>query len=176
MLMVDGAQVGDALLRAVPFARTLKLAFDEVAVDDAGGFRAVARMPDADELHNHVGGPHAGAIFTLGETASGAVVLAAFGHLLDRVVPLAVRAEITYQRRAMGEVRAVAHLGGSAGRSAAELVAEVAAELAAGHRPEFPVPVEIGTTDGVTTRMTVIWTLRPIGTHSAPRAEDRRTD
>lgn len=154
MAMIDGVDVGEGLLQAVPFARTLGVRFDEVVADDAGGVRAVARLPDADELHNHVGGPHAGALFTLGETASGAVVLAAFGHLLDRAVPLAVRAEIDYERLAMGEVRATARLGRPA--------AEVAAELAAGIRPEFPVSVEITKADGeVTTRMTVVWTLRP---------------
>ena len=49
-------------------------------------------------------------MFTLGETASGAVVLAAFGQLLDRAVPLAVRAEIAYRKLAMGPVLATARL------------------------------------------------------------------
>lgn len=154
MTTIDGAQLGAALLAAVPFARTLGVVFEEVGTEGAGAVRVTVRLPDSSALHNHVGGPHAGALFALGETASGAVVLAAFGHLLDRAVPLAVRAEIGYERLALGEVRAIARLGRPA--------AEVAAELAAGERPEFPVGVEIGTADGeVTTRMTVTWTLRP---------------
>lgn len=153
MTTIDGAQVGQALLASVPFARTLGVEVDEVTPDGAGGVRVAARLPDAPTLHNHVGGPHAGAMFTLGETASGAVVLAAFGHLLDRVVPLALRAEIGYERLTRGEVRATARLGRPA--------AEVAAEVADGIRPEFPVSVEIGTADGeVTARMVVVWTLR----------------
>ncbi|HEY0696517.1 MAG TPA: DUF4442 domain-containing protein, partial [Micromonospora sp.] len=93
-------------------------------------------------------------MFTLGETASGAVVLAAFGHLLDRAVPLAVRADIAYRKLAMGAVTATARLDRPA--------AEVVAELDAGTRPEFPVRVEIATADGtVTGEMTVVWTLRP---------------
>jgi acyl-coenzyme A thioesterase PaaI-like protein len=151
---IDPEQIAAGMIAAVPFARTLGFEFVEVAPDSTGGVRAVVRLPDSPDTHNHVGGPHAGAMFTLGETASGAVVLAAFGHLLDRAVPLAVRADIAYRRLAMGPVLATARLGRPAD--------EVAAELAAGTRPEFPVSVEISTEDGVTTaQLTVVWTLRP---------------
>ncbi|WKU03881.1 DUF4442 domain-containing protein [Micromonospora sp. HUAS LYJ1] len=153
-MTVDSREVAAGVLRAVPFARTLGFEFVEVAPEAEGGVRAVVRLPDSPATHNHVGGPHAGAMFTLGETASGAVVMAAFGQVLDRAVPLAVRADIAYRRVAMGEVRATARLG--------RPPAEVLAELDAGQRPEFPVAVEIGTPDGtVTATMTVLWTLRP---------------
>ena len=153
-MSIDSQQVAAGLLQAVPFARTVGIEFVEVAPEESGAVRVVVRLPDAEATHNHVGGPHAGALFTLGETASGAVVLAAFGELLDRAVPLAVRADIAYRRLAMGAVRATARLG--------RPVAEVVAELDAGVRPEFPVRVEIGTEDGaVTAEMTVFWTLRP---------------
>jgi acyl-coenzyme A thioesterase PaaI-like protein len=139
---------------AVPFARTLGIQFLEVAPDDAGGVRVVAALADATEFHNHVGGPHAGAIFTLGETASGAVVMAAFGNQVGRATPLAVRADIAYRKLAMGEVRATARL--------TRPPADILAELDAGKRPEFEVPVEITTSDAaVTTEMRVLWTLRP---------------
>lgn len=151
-MSLDSRHVADGLLRAVPFARTLGFEIVEIA-GGSDGVRAVVRLPDSPATHNHVGGPHAGAMFTLGETASGAVVLAAFGDLLDRAVPLAVRADIAYKRVAMGEVRATARL--------ARPAHEVAAELAAGLRPEFPVVVEIGNDEGVTAEMTVTWTLRP---------------
>lgn len=153
-MTIDSRQVAAGMLAAVPFARTLGLEFVEVAPEADGGVRAVVRLPDSPATHNHVGGPHAGAIFTLGETASGAVVLAAFGNLLDRATPLAVRAEIAYRKLAMGPVLATARLG--------RPPAEVAAELAAGERPEFPVSVEIVTEAGKpTSELTVIWTLRP---------------
>jgi acyl-coenzyme A thioesterase PaaI-like protein len=142
------------MLQAVPFARTLNISFPEVAVDDGGVVRVVAELPDDPALHNHIGGPHAGALFTLGETASGAVVLATFGDQLGRAVPLAVRAEVGYQKVAMGTVRATARLDRPA--------AEVVAELDAGTRPEFGVVVEVHTLDGTpTARITVVWTLRP---------------
>jgi acyl-coenzyme A thioesterase PaaI-like protein len=143
-----------ALTAAVPFARTLNLAVLEVGQAADGSFRAVAELPDAEAVHNHVGGPHAGAQFSLGETASGAIVMAAFGDQLHRAVPLTVRADIAYRKLAMGTVRATARLTRPA--------AEVLAELDAGTRPEFAVHVEIATLDGTrTAEMTVVWTLRP---------------
>ncbi|MER6118489.1 DUF4442 domain-containing protein [Streptomyces sp. NPDC001743] len=140
---------GDMVAASVPMVRTLNLEFLESTAD-----RAVVRMPDQPDFHNHVGGPHAGAMFTLAESASGAIVMAAFGDQLTRAVPLAVNAQIAYKKLAMGEVTATATLG--------RPVADVVAELDAGGRPEFPVAIEIRRADGaVTGEMTVIWTLRP---------------
>jgi acyl-coenzyme A thioesterase PaaI-like protein len=152
--LLDAASVAEAMLEAVPFARTLDIHFSEVSVDNTAAVVVVAELPDNPAVHNHVGGPHAGAMFALGETASGAVVMAAFGDQLGRAVPLAVRAEIAYRKLAMGTVRATARLG--------RAVVEVVAELDAGVRPEFPVQVELCTVDGTpTAEMTVLWTLRP---------------
>ena len=151
--LLDPAALAAGMLGAVPFARTIGVQFVEVRADGTGAAVTV-KLPDAEAIHNHVGGPHAGALFTLGETASGAVVLAAFSEQLSRAVPLAVRAEIGYQKLALGEVTATATLGRPA--------AEVVGELSAGQRPEFPVHVEIRRGDGaVTATMTVVWTLRP---------------
>ncbi|GHC33544.1 DUF4442 domain-containing protein [Streptomyces cinnamoneus] len=141
--------IGEAMAATVPMARTLNLVFEETTAE-----RAVVRLPDQPDYHNHVGGPHAGAMFTLAESASGAIVLAAFGDQLSRAVPLAVRAEIGYKKLAMGPVTATAELGRPA--------ADVVAELDAGERPEFPVRVSITREDGAETgEMTVVWTLRP---------------
>ncbi len=148
--VADPAALGTAMLAAVPFARTLGLTFGTAGPD--GGVSVT--LPDSAAVHNHVGGPHAGALFTLGETASGAVVMSTFGDQLGRAVPLAVRAEITYHKLAMGTVIAHARLDRSA--------AEVVAELDAGQRPEFGVLVEIRRADAaVTATMLVVWTLRP---------------
>ncbi|MFJ8000337.1 DUF4442 domain-containing protein [Streptomyces sp. NPDC096310] len=148
-MSADQMSVGEMLAATVPMARTLGLAYLEITTE-----RAVVRLPDQPDYHNHVGGPHAGAMFTLAESASGAIVIAAFGHLLDRVVPLAVKAEISYKKLAMGPVTATAVLGRPA--------ADVVAELDAGGRPEFPVAVTLTREDGaVTGEMTVVWILRP---------------
>ncbi len=147
-----------ALRNAVPFANTLGLSVRTVGTDADGMLTAVVRLPDAQRLHNHVGGPHAGAQFTLGETASGAIVMAAFADQFHRTVPLTVRADIRYRKLAMGTVQATARLT----RPAAEVVADAVAQLDAGARPEFEVLVEIATLDGTpTAEMTVVWTLRP---------------
>lgn len=150
-MSADQMSIGEMLAATVPMVRTLNLEYLETTPE-----RAVLVLPDQGEYHNHVGGPHAGAMFTLGESASGAVVLAAFGDQLSRAVPLAVRADIAYRKLALGPVKATATLGRPAD--------EVVAELDAGRRPEFPVAVEIQREDGaVTGEMTVVWTLRPNG-------------
>ncbi|MGK5627503.1 DUF4442 domain-containing protein [Streptomyces sp. URMC 123] len=141
--------IGDMMTATVPMARTLNLDFVETTPE-----RAVVRLPDQPDYHNHVGGPHAGAMFTLAESASGAIVMAAFGDQLSRAVPLAVRAEIGYKKLAMGPVTATATLG--------RPIADVVAELDAGRRPEFPVAIAITREDGaVTGEMSIVWTLRP---------------
>ncbi|MDW4906638.1 DUF4442 domain-containing protein [Streptomyces sp. ADMS] len=141
--------IGELLTATVPMVRTLNLEYLETTPE-----KAVLALPDQGEYRNHVGGPHAGAMFTLGESASGAIVLAAFGDQLSRAVPLPVSAEIAFRKIALGPVRATATLGRPA--------AEVVAELDEGRRPVFPVTVAIQREDGaVTGEMTVIWTLRP---------------
>ena len=145
----EAFDIGAFLIASVPMVRTLNLEYIEATPE-----RAVLRLPDQTDFHNHVGGPHAGAMFTLGESASGAVVIAAFGDQLSRAVPLAVSAEIAYKKLAKGVVTATAELG--------RPIADVVAELDAGGRPEFPVSVCIEREDGaVTGEMSVVWTLRP---------------
>lgn len=135
--------------KTVPWVRTVGIEFGEISPE-----RAVVRLPDVPDLRNHVEGPHAAMIFGLGETASGAVGLAAFAHVMERVTPLPVRSEIAYRKVARGPLTAEAVLRRPA--------ADVLAELDAGTRPEFGVEVTITDADGrETTRMAVVWTLRP---------------
>jgi acyl-coenzyme A thioesterase PaaI-like protein len=144
----DLSWVGATMRQTVPWVRTVGISFDEVTPE-----RAVLRLPDDPGRRNHVDGPHAAMIFGVGETATGAVTIAAFASVMERVTPLPVRSEIAYQRIARGPLTAVAVL--------ARPAAEVLAELESGTRPEFGVDVTI--TDGEgreTTRMTVVWTLR----------------
>lgn len=140
-----------ALRAAIPFNNYLGIEYEEVTPR-----RAVLRLPDRVELHNHVGGPHAGALFSLAESASGAVVIANFGDQLGRATPLAAAAEIVYRGLAQGEVTAEATLERSRD--------EVVAELDGGGRPKFPVRVTIRDAGGtVTGEVTVRWALRPNG-------------
>lgn len=133
----------------VPMVGTLNLEWVSIAPE-----AVVMRLPDQRAYHNHIGGPHAGAMFTLGESASGAIVLANFGDRLDTLVPLAVEATIKYQRIAMGPVTATARLS--------RPLAEIEAEIADGSkRPEFAVDITIADEEGRSTgSMTVLWTLK----------------
>ncbi|CAL9653610.1 DUF4442 domain-containing protein [Saccharothrix sp. NPDC042600] len=148
-MSADYSFVADAMKQAVPWVKTSGVEFPEVAGD-----RVVAELPDAAETHNHVGGPHAAMIFGLGETASGAVAMAAFAPHMGKATPLVARSEIAYKKLALGVLRAEAVLGRPAD--------EVVAELDAGTRPEFPVNVTVTNAEGVTTaEMVVVWTLKP---------------
>jgi acyl-coenzyme A thioesterase PaaI-like protein len=149
--MTDVASLGAATLAAVPFVRTLGMEFVAMAED---GSSVTVRLPDAPQLHNFLGGPHAGALFSVAETASGAVVTAVFAEQFGRVTPLPVRAEIAFRKVARGTVHATARLGRPRD--------EILAELDSGARPEFPVQVDITRDDdAVVATLTVTWTLRP---------------
>ncbi len=146
----DVSFVADAMKQAVPLVKTTGMDFEEVSAT-----RVVASLPDDESLRNHVGGPHAAMMFGLGETASGAVVMAAFAPYLGKATPLVARADIAYRKLALGPLRAEAVLGRPAD--------EVIAELESGVRPEFPVTITITNAEGVTTgEMTVVWTLKPV--------------
>ena len=104
-MTADQMSIGELLAATVPMVRTLNLEYLETTPE-----KAVLALPDQSEYRNHVGGPHAGAMFTLGESASGAIVLAAFGDQLSRAVPLPVTAEIAFRKIALGPVTATATL------------------------------------------------------------------
>ena len=110
-------------------------------------------LPDQPAFRNHLGGPHAGAMFTLGESASGALVLANFADQLESVTPLAVSAEIQYRAVAMGAVIADARMSATRG--------DILTRLGEGERPEFDIHIEFTSNGRNTGNMTVRWTLKP---------------
>lgn len=131
-----------AFVLELPFVRKVG-----AVADDAGGLA----LPDDPTLHNHVGTVHAGALFTLGEAASGVAVtsvVAALGGL-----PLAKSATIAYRRPASGRVVAKGALR--------EEVEAIRARVAEAGKTTFDVDVTL--TDGVgevVATMTVTWHLR----------------
>lgn len=146
---MDLQTVSTALASAVPMVKTLSLEFLEF-----DGTTAVLKLPDQQPYHNHIGGPHAGAMFTLGESASGAIVIGSFGDKLAEATPLAMKAEIRYLKVAMGDITATATMSRS--------VEDVLAELADGKRPEFDVNIVLQDAAGTETgQMMVRWTLKP---------------
>ena len=95
-------------------------------------------------------------MWTLAESASGALVFANFGDLPANVTPFPVEATIRFLKVALGPVTATATLGAQA--------SDAVATLESGKRPEFPVEIELTTGEGddrlVTGAMTVTWTLK----------------
>lgn len=103
--MTDFDLIAKGMTQAVPFAGYLGLEVTRI-----GEGEAVARLPERAELTNHVGSQHAGALFTVAETASGAAFVGALAERLGDVTPLARSAEISYERIARGPIEATAKL------------------------------------------------------------------
>jgi uncharacterized protein (TIGR00369 family) len=148
--MTDYEAIRSLMPQLVPFVATLKIEYEHLDATSA-----VCVLRDDPAFHNHVGTLHAGAMFTLAETASGAIVMASFEDLVQAgVTPLAATASISYTKVARGDVTATAELG----RPAEDVRAELAET---GRTAQFPVEVVLSTADGETGRMTISWALRP---------------
>lgn len=148
--MTDFDAIRTLMPQLVPFVATLEIEYDHLDATTA-----VCALRDEPTFHNHVGGLHAGAMFTLAETASGTLVIGNFEDLIATgVTPLAATATISYTKLAQGRVTATATLT----RSPAEVRAELAET---GRTVQFDVDVVLGTDAGETGRMTISWALRP---------------
>ena len=146
--MTDFDAIAAGLTQAVPFAGFLGLEITEVAEGEA-----TVVLPERQELTNHVGSQHAGALFTAAETASGAAFVGAFAERMGDVTPLARSAEIAYEKIAKGPITAKAELGMPKD--------EALATLDADGKVEFPCEVVL--TDSGGTRVataTVRWHVR----------------
>jgi uncharacterized protein (TIGR00369 family) len=146
--MTDFDAIAAGMTQAVPFAGHLGI---EIA--SIGEGEAVARLPERQELTNHVGSQHAGALFTVAEAASGAAFLGAFVERVAEVTPLARSAEITYEKIARGTIEARARLAVPA--------AEALATLDAEGRVVFPCEIELFDDSGQrVAAATVQWHVR----------------
>lgn len=145
---VDFDAIAKGMAMAVPFVGHLELEITEV-----GPGEATVLLPRKQHLTNHVGSQHAGALFTLAETASGAAFVGAFAIRMGDVTPLARRAEIDYLKIATGVITASAKLGIDAADALATLDAE--------GRVEFPCLVELrDTASELVATATVEWHVR----------------
>ena len=112
----------------------------------------LARIPEARELTNHIASVHAGALFTVGETASGAAMVGAFADLIGGVRAVTRKSEIRYLKIARGEITARAVV--------AEPAEAVRARLAEAGRADFEVAVALEDAAGqVVAEMSVTWNL-----------------
>ncbi len=145
---VDFDAIAKGMAMAVPFAGHLNLEITEV-----GPGEATVVLPRRPELTNHVGSQHAGALFTVAETASGAAFVGAFAVRIGDVTPLARRAEIEYLKVASGRITARASLGVDA--------AEALATLDSAGKVEFPCEVDLSDESGAqVATATVQWHVR----------------
>ena len=145
---VDFEAIRSGLAQAIPFNNHVGLELVEVAPG-----HGVVRLPDAPELHNHVGTQHAGGLFAAGEFASGGAFMGAFADRLATIRPLARSAQIDYRKLARGAITAT-------GRLEAD-VQELFATLDAEGRVRFPIAVEMTDEGGeVVATMTVDWHVR----------------
>ncbi|WP_119422392.1 PaaI family thioesterase [Desertibaculum subflavum] len=136
------------LATAVPFA-----GLAGVELTELGPGRATARLVQRPDLCNHLGTFHAGALFTLGETASGGAMTGAFAEQILSVRPVAAEARITYAKAARGTLTATA--------TATEAPELLKARLDAEGKVLFDVTVDIADEQGqLVAGMTVAWHVR----------------
>jgi uncharacterized protein (TIGR00369 family) len=109
---------------AVPFA-----AHAHIEVVEVGAGLGIARLQEAPEVHNHIGSVHAGALFTLGETASAAAMLGVFAEQMSSIRPVTIEVTISYLKIAKGTLVATARTALSAERLQNELAAQGRATL-----------------------------------------------
>ena len=122
-----------------PFARTLG---PRVVSVTEGEVELAVDVPAS--LNNHMGGPHAAAIFGFAETAAAGIVVSVFEDLVGiGAIPMVKSAEIDYSQIAHGPVTAHATFtGDEAGVRASFELRGVAV---------FPVDVIVSTADGTQT-------------------------
>jgi uncharacterized protein (TIGR00369 family) len=146
--MTDFDAIAQGMSQAVPFAGHLGLEITSV-----GDGEALVVLPEGHELTNHVGSQHAGALFTVAETASGAAFVGAFAERMGEVTPLARSAEISFEKIAKGPIEASAKLGVDPAAALATLDAE--------GKVVFPCEVELNDADGQRVATAIVqWHVR----------------
>lgn len=137
----------DRLATTVPFAHHTGVQVLEVGP----GVSRVA-LEERDEIKNHIGSHHAGALFTLAEAASGAAMAGAFLAVLQQVRPVAAESSIRYLKVAKGLITGIAKVKGDP--------KELLAQLERDERVRFPVDVTLSNEAGEeVASVTVEWHL-----------------
>lgn len=146
--MTDFDAIAKGMTMAIPFAGHLGVTVTRMAEGES-----VALLPERDELKNHVGSQHAGALFTVAETASGAAFVGTFAERMGEITPLARNADIDYEKIARGPIEASATLGMSKDDALATLDRD--------GKVEFPCTVVLTDAEGTqVASATVRWHVR----------------
>jgi len=136
--------------KTVPFARHAGVKI--IRVGDGEG---EAQLEQTETSINHIGSQHAGALFTLGEAASGAAMAGAFVSVLMSIRPVASDAQITYKKVAKGTISALGKLS----RPGSDLLSKLEQK----GRVVFEVTVELkDTADDLVAAMSVEWHVKRI--------------
>lgn len=135
------------LPQLVPFIRHVGLSIDSV-----GEGTATASLASRSEVHNHLGTLHAGALYTLGESATGAVVLSLFGDRFPNLFIALKSAAVTHSKARAGDTLAVATLQGGA--------SAIRAAYESDGKADFDVEVVFTVDDTETARVTYTWAVR----------------
>ena len=127
-----------------------------VKVKEISRGRALLELPDDPKVQNHVGGPHAGALFGLGESAAALAVVTTFADLLGDHVPLVKGADIAYASLLTGAAYAEANFtADEAGARESHKVRD---------RATFPVEIVFRDAEGTeTARMTAQMAMKKVG-------------
>ena len=113
---------------------------------------ASATLEQSKETSNHIQTQHAGAMFTLGEAASGAAMAGAMAPVIMTVRPVAKDARIAYVKIAKGTLTAHAKTSAPS--------ADLLAELKSVGKVAFEVTIDIrDTEDDTVAEMAVTWHL-----------------
>jgi uncharacterized protein (TIGR00369 family) len=140
-------RIKQQMMETLPFVRLLGISIDEI-----GAGTSKVSMPFDAKLTNHLGTPHAGALFTLAETASGAAMAGGFADLILGLRPVAKESRIAYQKVAKGATRADGRVPGD--------IDALKAQLKADGKVAFPVEVDVFDAEGtLAAQVQVDWYL-----------------
>jgi len=142
--------IREQLGQAVPYASHTGVKLMHI---EAGLARA--ELEQTATSVNHIGTQHAGALFTLGETASGGAMAGMFADRILNVRPIAGEAQVRYTRLAKGRITAEARVGGDA--------AEIVAAFERDKKVAFDVAVVLSDAEGKEVgTMRVSWTVKAV--------------
>ena len=143
--------IRDHMDKSVPFAKVTGVELVEVSPE-----RGVAQLKKRPEVENHIQTMHAGAMFTLGEAASGAALGGVLSDQLLAARPVAADASIKYLKTGKTDLTAIATANAPA--------EAIKAELADVGKVVFDINVDIQDAEGVTVaEMVVNWNVKKTG-------------
>lgn len=143
--------IRDHMDKSVPFATVTGVELVEVSPE-----RGVATLKKRPEVENHIQTMHAGAMFTLGEAASGAALGGVLGELLMSARPVAADASIKYLKTGKTDLTATA-----TANSDAETIRKELSEVG---KVVFDIKVAITDAEDVTVaEMLVNWHVKKTG-------------